>query len=605
MPQAQPIIYDVAREHKKRFGAVYTPTLLAEYVAAKTLHYFLGDHKDFAPIDKIRVVDPACGDGELLCATWAQLAPSLERKNVGAKVHKLLNPADMLYGIDISGQAVNQARSRLGSLLIKKPLKFDKNVLSYNALMPYKDEAPLNGWLRIMKQFDASDGFDLMIANPPWGAYLKDIEQYIFSHYSLSKGQYDSADLFIELALSIIKPGGYCGIIIPDSLFAFERSGLRELLLSKAEIKYIGRLGEKIFKDVNRACAVLIFKKLGLARNTNNLTDCFRLTPELRENILSSKMSFDDAERSLIHKVKQQRFAKNKNFNFDLDVREDEEVVLDKVKSHEATLHLYLDSTRGVELSKNGKVIQCRACGLWLALPTAKEPACRHCLADIDLSKHVPEIIVTKSKSAGLRPLIVGECISRYSISQPRWIDISKKGIKYKNDGIYCCDKILIRKTGVGISASIDYSRAYTNQVVYIFRLLDNLPVKVTLEFLLALINSRAMYYYLVKNHGETEWRSHPYITQKQILDLPIPEITNSESHQSKIDKVTSLIKPYLEANTTLPKTVDARIERLVASFYGLTEEDYRTIFETIYNVEDLLPVRALKTVQIKDIFES
>ena len=43
------------------------------------------------------------------------------------------------------------------------------------------------------------------------------------------------------------------------------------------------------------------------------------------------------------------------------------------------------------------------------------------------------------------------------------------------------------------------------------------------LEFMLAVLNSRAMYYFLAKKHGETEWRSHPYLTQKQVLDLPMP----------------------------------------------------------------------------------
>ncbi len=40
-------------------------------------------------------------------------------------------------------------------------------------------------------------------------------------------------------------------------------------------------------------------------------------------------------------------------------------------------------------------------------------------------------------------------------------------GINYKDPAIFFEDKLLIRKTGIGITASIDSSKSYTNQVVY------------------------------------------------------------------------------------------------------------------------------------------
>ena len=49
--------------------------------------------------------------------------------------------------------------------------------------------------------------------------------------------------------------------------------------------------------------------------------------------------------------------------------------------------------------------------------------------------------------------------------------------------------------------------------------------IQFRLESFLAILNSRAMYYYLTANSGETNWRSHPYLTQKQLLNLPLPEL--------------------------------------------------------------------------------
>lgn len=64
--------------------------------------------------------------------------------------------------------------------------------------------------------------------------------------------------------------------------------------------------------------------------------------------------------------------------------------------------------------------------------------------------------------------IIVGEDIFRYRTRCKSYIQLGLNGINYKDNKLYEGNKILIRKTGVGITAGIDYNNCMTNQVVYI-----------------------------------------------------------------------------------------------------------------------------------------
>ena len=103
----------------------------------------------------------------------------------------------------------------------------------------------------------------------------------------------------------------------------------------------------------------------------------------------------------------------------------------------------------------------------------------------------------------------------RYTSTTKSWINTLKDGINYKNLDIYTGDKILVRKTGVGITASIDSDNSVTTQVVYILKLKPSFEKKLSLEFVLAVLNSRAMTYYLIKKFGENDYR-------KEVLTLRI-----------------------------------------------------------------------------------
>jgi adenine-specific DNA-methyltransferase len=590
----------------KDTGAVYTPDNLASFVANKVVDYYLKDQSGNSEgLSRVKIIDPACGDGQLLEAMWARIANQPKRQKEKNKIINLVSPSDVLYGVDIDERALEVARTRLGRYRPSMTDALRANLVNCDAVRPVAEKSTAAGWNYLKKKFGVNAGFDILIANPPWGIELNNDEEHVGRSFALGRGQYDSSDIFVELSLSIVRPGGYCALIIPDSIFSSERLAMRKMLLTKSHVKFVARLGEGIFKNVFRGCVVIIIKKIEASTDLNNEVDCLRLTPDFRDKTMNGEMTFDEADRILSHKVSQKRFLDNKEFRLDLDVKADEETTLAKISSHRATLGNYIGSARGVELSKNGKVIRCTKCSMWMPLPKSKAHTCAHCGFVIAVESASVEVIVHETNQPNCTPLLVGESVKRYACDVKKWIDTTRDGINYKKKEIYSGDKIVVRKTGVGITATLDYSGAYTNQVVYIFKLNTHVTT-VTLEFALAAMNSRAIYYYLAKNYGETEWRSHPYVTQTQILKLPFPEIKVNDAKQREIiNSVTNLVKPYLEKGQVLPTHVDAMVEGELAQFYGLSYSDYGTIYQTINSVQALLPVKAIKDVKIEDIFQT
>ena len=592
----------IPRESRKENGIVYTPISFANYIAQKTISYYLdANSKNLSPkkLNNLRIVDPACGDGILLLATWRALIKHLH----DCKTAINLNPNKILCGIDTDQNAIKRSKEIIKSLSTQNSSQ-RPNLINTDALCPFNTQSYEQGWKTIKTLFGVKDGFDILIANPPWGINTNHYrDKFTKEEFALLKGQFDASDLFVELALSIVKKEGYLAFILPDSLFSLQRKNLRNILCHQTEIKFIGRFGEKIFEGINRACAVIICKKT--RPSSFHEVDCLRLLYPLRKNILLRKNNFTNVEKKILHRTPQNRFQNNPEYRFDIDAKKNDHKILKIIDETGNNFRNLLSNWRGVEISKKGEACQCPYCKLWLPLPNTYNARCSHCKIYFNAQSIAKEKIIHGKEKGNYCPIIVGENIKRYSLSLNRWIQPNKTGINYKNFKIYEGPKILVRKTGVGISATIDYENSLTNQVVYIFKLLYSKDNFITLEFLLSILNSRAIYYYLSKNHGEIEWRSHPYLTQKQILDLPLPKINNDEKTVNIVEKITDLLRHYLKRNLPIPKLIDATIEHYIAQLYCLSRKDYKYIYNTINNAGNLLAIQTLNNISIDEIFNS
>lgn len=571
------------KDERKVNGVFYTPSFLAEFLAKKVLLYF-GKRKI------MNVIDPACGDSILLRSLVNEL--TLEEKEL-----------PKIFGIDKDVNAIFSSTSKFA----EKPYdKISSRFIHTDGLFPNSQKNTVEGWSNLRKNLKVKNGFDIALSNPPWGATLKDYDPLNLNfNFSLAVGQFDVFDLFVEVILLNLNKNGIYGLILPDSVFSQEQTRFRCFLSKNTTIHLIARLGEKIFPQINRACVIIV------GRNekpiSDNKVDCFRLSVDYKRKVISNEVTLEEVEKKLSHKVPQSRFYRNNNCAFDIDLRNDEQETFDKIQNNSIVVHQFVKNTRGAEISKKGVVCQCPNCRHWMPYPKSKNPKCNSCKTTLNLETITKEKIILNHNGDGNLKLKVGEDLYRFTSISKRWINILKDGINYKDLNIYDGDKILVRKTGVGVTASMDYENAITNQVVYILKLKPVFEKKISLEFILSVLNSRAMTYFLIKKYGENEWKSHPYLTQTMLVNLPFPKIDfNTPDAKKLINSVTQLVREEVlnSKEKNISKSSDLFIERVVAYFFNLNQTDYDAIFETLRSSEQLIPIKRLLNCNTKEIFQ-
>ncbi len=211
-------------DEKKAGGVVYTPPSLARFLANQAF-------SALATTGSISILDPACGDGELLIAA-AQLA---RERGV---------PVSSLVGYDIDGTAVGIAQERLAGYPNARVFRADflAEVATWNA-----DSEPCDASgeeLRVR-------AFDLVISNPPYvrtQTLGSDAARALADQYGLT-GRVDLYQAFAVAMITALRHGGALGLLCSNK-FLTNRTGasMRRVLLEELHIQELVDLGDtKLF----------------------------------------------------------------------------------------------------------------------------------------------------------------------------------------------------------------------------------------------------------------------------------------------------------------------------------------------------------------------
>ncbi len=206
--------------HRRRSaGLYYTPPAVALEVVALALRH--GSSPSPA-----RVLDPCAGAGAFLCAAAAA------------------TPGSALFGADLHAEALRAARAALALAGAGASLRRADSL-----------RAPL-------------PPADMVVGNPPYG-HVGDPAGRAFllrQLPGLRGGEIDRYAAFLLRSLQLVRPGGTCALLVPDTWMTNARSvPLREAVLDAAELAAVCDLGKPFAaaKDTRVQAVVLVRRMAG------------------------------------------------------------------------------------------------------------------------------------------------------------------------------------------------------------------------------------------------------------------------------------------------------------------------------------------------------
>jgi adenine-specific DNA-methyltransferase len=528
---------------RKHGGVFYTSEILSTFLATSALDRF----DDAA---QLKILDPACGAGAFLLAAD----------------HALQRPGACLFGADLLAQAIEVAQLAL-------------SIRERAATLVVGDSLDVDGLFERLGHPPGS--FDLVIGNPPWGAELSEpqrVRACTALGLPLDEGL-DSWELFLALSLYALRPGGRLALVLPDTLFSPEKISTRKLLLENTTIEKLHNLGPDWFGGHVRMGTVIVQAQLRVAAPH----DCYAamlLHGEPRKRAIEGEILLAQLEAELSRRIPQARSLSSPAFALEMFRDERDDQLMQRMDMAGEALATICSRARGEEMAKSGLMWKCTGCHS-LNNPGVKAKGggfrptdCKSCGVRLSEETAEPVFLAKDSKeSAGARavPFIDGDDLpGRYKAARAsRWLTLDTD-FKLKPPETYRGPKILLRQAGVGVAATLDDSDSRCPQSIYIYRVKPEQGH--SNEYVLAVLLSRAMAYYVFKRFAEVDpARAHAKLTHTRLSDLPIPRLRLGDARQRQIhDDVRSL----LAGTSALGGEADWRIEAAVRELYGLTAED-------------------------------
>ncbi len=250
-------------ERKKR-GHFSTPHLLVEKILDACAYTPDND------LTRVRVLDPACGSGNFLAGAAQRLLAFSAREGLSLEERISLIQRN-LWGIDPDPISCFLAEMQLRTIIHAKALPQEtgshssfvysrgdprrrlasrlpgvSNSIPFTSLHIHQADSLVLPW---------EPAVDLFIANPPYlAAKNNDLSGYCFAQ---QRGQADSYLLFLNLALQIVRPGGWIGLVLPDPLLARANAAReRARLLEEVTLHHLWHFSDVFAADVGAVVIV-------------------------------------------------------------------------------------------------------------------------------------------------------------------------------------------------------------------------------------------------------------------------------------------------------------------------------------------------------------
>ncbi len=466
--------------HERRVRGHYsTPPSLVD-VILDAVGYTTDAH-----LPRLRVLDPACGSGNFLAGA-AQRLLTYAKGRALSPAQTLAMLQRNLWGFDPDPVACFLAEMQLRTLLEEHDIT--RQARGKFSLHVHQADGLAFPWEQVQRE-----SVDLFLANPPYLA-AKNTD---LSNYRLMQefGQADSYLFFLRLALQIVRPNGWIGLVLPDPVLARANAAReRQRLLQETTVHFLWHLSNVFPAYVG--AVVLIAQKRPPARThqiawtrqkwskqeeKSRQVDFTQVTTRIPQQLLRDQTG---AELRYLLGNEAQTLVKRLHM---CTMQGKKDKVLTPLEN-------IVSIRRGEELGKKN--------GLVVDKPPAQE---------------------------GWRALLLGGVDVRpYAHPQgEHWIE---ERVLDKPLARYSAPKLLVVKSTNVLQAALDVQGHVALQTLYLLLPIDATLSLDTLYFLLALLNSRLLQRYVYVLH--TAYKLvQPQIEQHVLARLPIP-VAAPESQQ-------------------------------------------------------------------------
>ena len=267
--------------HRKEQGIYYTPTYIVDYIVKNTLGELIKNKKP-EEVDKIKVLDMACGSGSFLIKSFDLLDKYYQKRDKDYAQSKLDTESDAvkitrkskilknnIYGVDLDPKAVEIAQLNL--LLKAAETKhrlpnLQENIKCGNSLIDQSIDGNNRAfdWRQEFPTILNEGGFDVIVGNPPYVRQeeLTVIKPYLQSNYEVYQGSADLFVYFFERELKMLKDNGYFGMIVSNKWL---KSGyglsLRKFINNFWIEQFIDFGDLPVFQDATTYPCIIIIKK--------------------------------------------------------------------------------------------------------------------------------------------------------------------------------------------------------------------------------------------------------------------------------------------------------------------------------------------------------
>ena len=409
------------------------------------------------------------------------------------------------------------------------------------------------------QDYKLSSGFDIIIGNPPYGATFSTEESSYFRlKYNTSVWRVESYLLFIEQAMKLLKPDGFMGFIIPDTLLNLKfTQPARELLLRNSQIQEVVGLPSNVFEGATVDTIILLTEKADY-------------NSKFHPGSVLVKSFGKKQNISVVENPQKEFFIKTIEWfeqdAFNLQADETEKELLSKVETGRQEIADIAEMYSGIKAYEVGK----------------GKP-----IQTVQIRDEKPYTSKEKADEKWF-PFFDGKHIGRYQLlwSKNNWIKYGGWLAAPRNQENFEGEKILIRKiTGKTLIATYIADTSYCNTLLFVLKIKEK---SYSYPSVLGVLNSDLIGWYFRNKFQISDEDSFPQIMIRDILQFPFPVINQlhdaelnglvAQILQLNIEKSEAKLPAKIEYLVSKIEYCESRINNIVYQLYELTEEEIKIV---------------------------